>query len=58
MKRLPDDPRFKHVNLYHTNLHVTFARIRRDLAAAKPAVPDNHVVELRPTIRRRTGERT
>jgi hypothetical protein len=40
MKRLPDDPRFKHVDYKHTNLRVTFARIRKqqaDEAAATAA---------------------
>jgi hypothetical protein len=35
MKRLPDDPRFKHVDLHHTNLRVTFARVRREMAEAE-----------------------
>lgn len=35
MKKLPDDPRFKHVDLHNTNLRVTFARIRKEQAEAR-----------------------
>ena len=30
MPKLPDDPRFKHVDYRHTNLEKTFQRVRRE----------------------------
>lgn len=35
MKKLPPDPRFDHVDYRHTNLRVTFARVRREQAEQK-----------------------
>jgi len=32
MKKLPDDEKFKYVDYQHTNLRVTFARIRKQQA--------------------------
>ena len=37
MKKIPHDPRFDNVNLYHTDLAKTFARVRARQAKEKQA---------------------
>ena len=55
MKQIPHDPRFDHVDLYHTDLHTTFARVRAKMKAeaeAKKAESAVDAAKVQPLRRR------
>lgn len=39
IKKLPDDPRFKHVNYYHTDVRKTIERIMKEKAKQQVMQP-------------------
>jgi hypothetical protein len=39
MRKIPDDPRFRHVTMFHTDLRRTFARVRAEQKAELAAKP-------------------
>lgn len=54
MKQLPDDPRFRYVSLYHTDVAKTFARVRRQIKEEKErreAIKEEVAVKVRRIVK-------
>ncbi len=60
MKKLPHDPRFDFVDYRHTNLEVTFRRVRRRMAeeaeAAEKAQREAAANKITPINRQQKGK--